>query len=51
MRSFLELRRHLAGKPLVSSVSQASSGAPKVNFREISVRKTIWDLEFSEHLL
>ena len=26
-------------------------GAPKVNFRKISVRKTIWDLEFSEHLL
>ena len=25
------------------------SGAPNVNFREISVRKTIWDLEFSEH--
>ena len=22
-----------------------------VNFRKISVRKTIWDLEFSEHLL
>ena len=27
------------------------SGAPNVNFPEISVRKTIWDLEFSEHLL
>ena len=27
------------------------SGAPNVNFRKISVRKTIWDLEFSEHLL
>ena len=26
------------------------SGAPNVNFRKISVRKTIWDLEFSEHL-
>ena len=26
-------------------------GAPNVNFRKISVRKTIWDLEFSEHLL
>ena len=25
------------------------SGAPKVNFRKISVRKTIGDLEFSEH--
>ena len=27
------------------------SEAPNVNFRKISVRKTIWDLEFSEHLL
>ena len=27
--------------------SQISSGAPNVNFRKISVRKTIWDLEFS----
>ena len=27
------------------------SGAPNVNFRKISVRKTIWYLEFSEHLL
>ena len=27
------------------------SGAPNVNFRKISARKTIWDLEFSEHLL
>ena len=26
-------------------------GAPHVNFRKISVRETIWDLEFSEHLL
>ena len=26
-------------------------GAPNVNFRKISVRKTIWDLQFSEHLL
>ena len=26
-------------------------GAPNVNFRKISVRKKIWDLEFSEHLL
>ena len=28
-----------------------SSGAPNVNFLKISVRKTIWDLEFSDHLL
>ena len=27
------------------------SGAPNVNFRKISVRKRIWNLEFSEHLL
>ena len=27
------------------------SGAPNVNFGKISVRKTICDLEFSEHLL
>ena len=27
------------------------SGAPNVNFRKISVRKTIWNLEFSEHFL
>ena len=27
------------------------SGAPNDNFWKISVRKTIWDLEFSEHLL
>jgi len=27
------------------------SGAPDVNFRKISARKTIWDLEFSELLL
>ena len=27
------------------------TNAPNVNFRKISVRKTIWDPEFSEHLL
>ena len=27
------------------------SGVPNVNFRKMSVQKTIWDLEFSEHLL
>ena len=31
--------------------STRQSGAPNDNFRKISVRKTIWDLEFSEHLL
>ena len=30
---------------------QPLSGAPNVNFSKISVRKTIWDLQFSEHLL
>ena len=30
---------------------QQQSRALNVNFRKISVRKTIWDLEFSEHLL
>ena len=29
----------------------ASSGAPNVNFRKISVPKTIWDTEFSEHFV
>ena len=32
-------------------VFTVSSGAPNVNFREISVRKTISDLEFSKDLL
>ena len=36
---------------VVSADSWLESGAPNVNFRKISVRKTIWDLEFSEHLL
>ena len=31
--------------------NQEKSGAPNDNFQKISVRKTIWDLEFSEHLL
>ena len=31
-------------------IARYISGAPNVNFRKISVRKTIWDLEFSEHL-
>ena len=34
-----------------ASTDQSWSGAPNVNIREISVRKTIWYLEFSEHLL
>ena len=28
--------------------TKQTTGAPSVNFRKISVRKTIWDLEFSE---
>ena len=31
--------------------SMRGAGAPNGNFRKISVRKTIWDLEFSEQLL
>ena len=34
-----------------SSPSKDRPGAPNVNFRKISVRKTILDLEFSEYLL
>ena len=33
------------------SKDERRSGAPKNNFRKIYVRKTICDLEFSEHLL
>ena len=33
------------------SYRTSHSGAPNVNFRKISVRKTIWDLEFLEHFL
>ena len=32
-------------------VAGYQSGASNDNFWKISVRKTIWDLEFSEHLL
>ena len=32
------------------SFNEFLAGAPNVNFRRISVRKTIWGLEFSEHL-
>ena len=34
----------------VSKTAQ-KPGAPNHNFQKISVRMTIWDLEFSEHLL
>ena len=32
-------------------ISKHGRGAPNVDFRKISVRKTIWDLEFSKHFL
>ena len=32
-------------------ISQHGRGAPNVDFRKISVRKTIWDLEFSKDFL
>ena len=35
----------------LSMIPHIITGAPNVNFRKISVRKTIGDLEFSEHLL
>ena len=38
-------------RPLVSWCSFSLTGAPNVNFWKISVRRTIWDLEFWEHLL
>ena len=34
-----------------SGIAVSSSWAPNVNFWKTSVRKTIWDLEFSEHKL
>ena len=34
-----------------TGLDSLTSGAPNVNFWKISVRKTISDLEFSEHLL
>ena len=46
-----------AGENFILQVSQRElktrfkTGAPNDNFWKISVRKTIWDLEFSEHLL
>ena len=41
----------VAYMPLINRQWGPYTGAPNVNFRKISVRKTIWDLEFSEHLL
>ena len=34
-----------------TQLGQQESGAHNVTFRKIPVRKTFWDLEFSEHLL
>ena len=56
-RSFLKSNQISADFRSQSSELQRSarsyrtshSGAPNVNFRKISVRKTIWDLEFLEH--
>ena len=46
-------RNSLASRYLAKKVSipRQITEAPNVNFRKISVRKTIWDLEFSEHFL
>ena len=35
----------------IAKTQFAGEHAPNVNFRKKSVRKTIWDLEFLEHLL
>ena len=35
----------------IRHLEEEESGAPNVNFRKIFARKTIWDLDFSEHLL
>ena len=35
------------GKRLINQIL----GASNINFKKISVRKTIWDLEFSEQFL
>ena len=34
-----------------AAINSYNAGTTNVNFRKISVRKMIWDLEFSEHLL
>ena len=41
----------LAPVECVADFRVEKPGALSINFRKISVRKTIWDLEFSEHLL
>ena len=44
-------KRGMKLKVKLLKISKLGRGEPKVDFRKISVRKTIWDLEFSEHLL
>ena len=44
--NYFEVRRKVSIK-----IDKLISGVPNVNFRKISVRKTISDPEFSEHLL
>ena len=44
-------RKGLHWRMVSLSQTYKKPGAPNDNFRKISVPKTIWDLEFSEHLL
>ena len=44
-------RRWRSSLQVSVSVVHTNSEAPNVNFRKISVRKTIWDLEFSAQFL
>ena len=46
-----EVSFELSHHDVSSTDSKVKSGAPKDNFLKLSVRKTIWDLEFLEHLL
>ena len=46
-----QLKIHFNMWTVSSDVSIQRPGAPNGNFWKISVRKTIWDLEFSKHLL
>ena len=47
----LQDKDNRANRALDSSITADFTGAPNVDFRKISVWRTIWDLEFSEHLL
>ena len=46
-----EVSFELSHHDVSSRDSTVKSGAPNDNFLKLSVRKTIWDLEFLEHLL